>query len=258
MDTRNKSGHDGGEKPYPASSFPPLIRHSCESLSPRRQGAGAQFCRDTPIVLYSPHGYIRHMFHRRKKLALIERMREFIWPRSGWKRSTRYAFHRVARISDSAHSIAAGFAFGAAASFTPFVGLHFILAAAMAWLGRANILSSAIGTVVGNPWTFPFIWIWVYELGTWMGGKSEGAGVTDMDFASFFGAILDALLSLDFAYLIEVAGPAWWPMFLGSIPSAILVWIVFYLAMKPMVAAYQNRRILRRHHRKIAREQEKK
>jgi hypothetical protein len=35
---------------------------------------------------------------------------------------------------------------------------HFVLSALLAYIARANIIASAIGTVVGNPWTFPFIW----------------------------------------------------------------------------------------------------
>lgn len=197
------------------------------------------------------------MFPRRKKLALLDRIRDFVWPRSGWRRSTLYAFHRIARLSGSPHSIAAGFACGAALSFTPFVGLHFMIAAILAWVIRVNVLASAIGTAVGNPWTFPFIWIWVYELGIWLEGDDQTAGAEGVDFSGFFGASLDAMLSLDFIYLVEIAGPVLWPMFLGSIPTSIVVWLAFYFSLKPLIATYQNRRALRLLRRNKARKQEK-
>ena len=57
------------------------------------------------------------------------------------------------------------FASGVAASFTPFLGLHFILAGALAMLFRGNVLASAIGTFFGNPWTFILIWLADYEIG---------------------------------------------------------------------------------------------
>ena len=41
---------------------------------------------------------------------------------------------------------------------TPFIGFHFFLAAFLAYLIGGNLLTSAIGTIVGNPWSFPFIW----------------------------------------------------------------------------------------------------
>ena len=107
----------------------------------------------------------RRMFLRREKLTLISRVRTFFWPKTGWKRASSYFFHRLARIPGTPYTLAAGFAFGAAASFTPFIGLHFILGGVLAWIIRANFLSSAIGTAVGNPWTFPFIWVGIYEFG---------------------------------------------------------------------------------------------
>ncbi len=73
---------------------------------------------------------------------------------------------RLLRLSDSSYSIAAGFACGAAVSFTPFIGFHILLAIALAHLLRSNVLAAIIGTAVGNPWTFPFIFVLLYRVGT--------------------------------------------------------------------------------------------
>jgi len=121
------------------------------------------------------------MFQRRQKVSILLRAREFFWPTAGWHRSTRYVFHRVARIPGSAYSLAAGFACGAAISFTPFIGLHFVLSAMLAYVMRANIISSAIGTAVGNPWTFPFIWVGVFNVGSWL-LRADGVEVGEVDF----------------------------------------------------------------------------
>ena len=91
------------------------------------------------------------MFKRREKISVFSRVGDFFWPQSGWKRSSHYLFHRLARLPGTPYSIAAGFACGAAVSFTPFVGLHFVLGGVFAYIIRGNILSSAIGTAVGNP-----------------------------------------------------------------------------------------------------------
>ena len=77
----------------------------------------------------------------------------------------QYLTHRVVRIPGSSYSIACGLAFGAAVSFTPFIGLHFLISMGLAWVFRANVIAAAIGTVVGNPWTFPFIWLATYQTG---------------------------------------------------------------------------------------------
>lgn len=51
-------------------------------------------------------------------------------------------------------------------SFTPFIGFHFVLAAAVTMMMCSNLIASAVGTVVGNPITFPFIWIALLSRGS--------------------------------------------------------------------------------------------
>ncbi len=171
------------------------------------------------------------MFQRRNKRVWHHNMREFVWPQMGWRRATRYIGHRVARLPGSPYSIAGGFACGAAISFTPFVGLHFVLSALLAWAIRANILASAIGTAVGNPWTFPFIWFWIYQVGCFLTGRDPNQ-------------VLDVELTIEFLW--EHALDIFVPMLIGSIPTALIVWLGFYWPLKYLVAAYQRRRVERR------------
>lgn len=189
------------------------------------------------------------MFRRRRKISVPDRLRELLWPRSGWERAAKYIFHRVARLPGTPYAIAGGLACGAAISFTPFLGMHIVLSALLAWIIRANIISSVIGTVVGNPWTFPFIWVWVFELGHWMGAGTGGHGTENLDFIGLFGKILEAVLRLDVPYLFEAAWPVFWPMLAGSIPTAVVVWMAVYVPLKPVVATYQRRRRARRSRR---------
>ncbi len=187
-------------------------------------------------------------------MSVPERLREFLWPRSGWERAAKYIFHRVARLPGTPYAIAGGLACGAAISFTPFLGMHIVLAALLAWIIRANIISSVIGTVVGNPWTFPFIWVWIYELGHWMGAGPGGGGAENLDFIGLFGRMLEAVLRLDVPHLFEAAWPVFWPMLAGSIPTALVVWFAFYVPLKPVVATYQKRRRARRDRRRLRRQ----
>lgn len=182
------------------------------------------------------------MFKRREKPKIHHRARDFLWPSLGWKRSTEYLFHRIGRLPGTSHTIAAGFACGAAISFTPFVGLHFIFGGLCAWVMRANIMASIIGTAVGNPWTFPFIWTLIYNLGQWMGAGSNGSVAHELDFAAIFSSCMDALLRFDLVYLFETAWPVLWPMFIGGIPAFIVVWLGFYLALRPLIERYQAKR----------------
>ena len=184
------------------------------------------------------------MFRRREKLGLGERAREFIWPRRGWRRAGAYFMHRVQRLPGSPYSIAAGFACGAAVSFTPFIGLHFFLGAVLAWLMGANLLASALGTAVGNPWTFPFIWTLIYTIGIWMLGFDVSHTLPE---------------GLSMKYIFEEPQAVLLPMFLGSIPTGLVVWVGLFWPLRSIVAKYQKARRLRRekHRAEIAMAAEK-
>jgi len=151
--------------------------------------------------------------------------------------------HRLRRLPGTPYRIAAGFASGAAISFTPFIGLHFVLSAALAFLVRGNVIASAIGTAVGNPWTFPFIWLWTYSLGRWVLGGAHGFDLLPEDLS---------LMQLIFDHPFEVL----LPMTIGSIPTAIVAWFVFFWPLQRAIAVYQSarrRRLRRRLHREFER-----
>ena len=181
------------------------------------------------------------MFRRKQKKSVIQRCIGVLWPQMGWVRTASYWGARVNRLPGSVYSLAGGFACGAAISFTPFVGLHFILAAILAWIIRGNIIASAIGTVVGNPWTFPFIWFWIYKLGLWMGFGGQGLDQINLDFAALFGQASEAVLKFNYDYLIDTAWPILSPMLMGSIPTAIAMWLLFYYLIKCILQNYRRR-----------------
>ena len=68
-------------------------------------------------------------------------------------------FSKLIKISDTPHSISLGFAIGVFSAFTPLIGLHIVIAIFFSWLVNANYLSSVVGTFVGTPITYPFMWI---------------------------------------------------------------------------------------------------
>lgn len=167
------------------------------------------------------------MFKRRHPLPILKRAGGWLWPRIGWRRSGAYVAHRLRRLPGTPYRVAAGFASGAAISFTPFIGLHFVLAALLALLIRGNVVAAAIGTVVGNPWTFPLIWLWIYTLGNWILG---GPGLT---------ALPD---NLSFHHFIESPLRVFLPMVVGGIPTAIVAWFVFFWPLQSTIAEYQKAR----------------
>ena len=181
-------------------------------------------------------------------MRIGQRFIAFFWPSMGWRRTAHYLKHRICRIPGSPYEIAAGFACGAAISFSPFVGLHFIIGGLWAWLTRSNIFSSIIGTAVGNPWTFPIIWAWIYQCGLWM-GVGDGSGpekVMEMDFRAFFGDMSTAIISGDLKFLFDTARPVFWPMLVGCLPTVAVAWLVSYFPVKILVESYQKNRSHRR------------
>ena len=72
------------------------------------------------------------VFRRRRKRSILARLLELLWPRMGWRRAGKYYVFRIKRLPGTPYSIACGFALGAAVSFTPFIGFHFLLAGFLA------------------------------------------------------------------------------------------------------------------------------
>ena len=108
------------------------------------------------------------MFQRRNPRTILQNLKELFWPSMGWVRAFQYTKHRVIRLSDSTHNIALGLAIGAAISFTPILGTHFIQAGFLAYIVRCNLIAALICTFIGNPWTFPFMWWAAISLGSFL------------------------------------------------------------------------------------------
>ena len=137
---------------------------------------------------------------------------------------------QLKRLKGTPYSIAAGFACGVAISFTPFIGFHLILAAITAWIIRGNVVSSAIGTLIGNPWTFPFIWIAVLSTGNFLLGDIVTAG--QVNFIRIFESASKALITLNFSHFGRDVWPIFFPMLVGCIPYYIISWLVSYKLIK--------------------------
>jgi hypothetical protein len=119
------------------------------------------------------------MFKSEHTKSALKIIGDFFWPSIGWRRSFRYIRHRIVRIKDSSYSVAMGLSLGAAISFTPLPGTHFIQAGVFAALLRTNVIAGLIGTLVGNPWTFPLMWWLAYLVGEFT-FRSLGFHVAEM------------------------------------------------------------------------------
>ena len=171
------------------------------------------------------------LFKRRQKPDFVERVRVIFWPKTGWRRSTKYLLKRVLRLSGTPHAIALGFAAGVFASFTPLVGFHFSIGFLLAWVAGGNLIASAFGTFIGNPVTFPLIWAGTYRFGNWILGSHPAVENPNIDISAGL-----------FVHSVDVILPLFKPMMVGSIPVGIIAAIVSYFPVRNMIEAYQRRR----------------
>lgn len=188
------------------------------------------------------------MFRSRYRVSLPDRLLGWLWPRGGVIRASRYLLRRLQRIPGTPHRLAAGFAFGASLSMTPFIGLHSIGAVVLAWVFGGSWMTALIGTAIGNPWTFPLIWILIYQTGALLvpgvsGGDISVAAVTE-ELLTLVSAAANLALAWDFSMALKDLRqlrlvPT---MTVGSVPYVIAVWVVSYWVVRSSVSQYQKLR----------------
>ena len=121
---------------------------------------------------------------------------------------------KIYRIRDFPESVAIGLAWGAAISFTPLLGFHLIICYLGTFVMRGNLIAATVGSVIGNPWTFPFFFYAAYKLG--------------------INIIYSPLEYYEFkiSFLIENFSKLFFPTLLGSLPIAIITWFITYRISK--------------------------
>ncbi|MBU0859645.1 MAG: DUF2062 domain-containing protein, partial [Alphaproteobacteria bacterium] len=186
---------------------------------------------------------------RRDKQGFWRRMRESVWPTMGWRRAGHYYRHRVFRTGDSTYKITAGLAIGIGVSFTPFLGTHFLQAVVVAFALRANWIAAFVGTAIGNPWTFPFLFALTYKVGVFLCGLAG-----DGDFIALPDDVtLDNFMDDPFAFLAFMfAHPLKFllPMTVGGYVCGVAVMPLSYaLLYMPVRAARKAYRLQRRRKR---------
>ena len=134
---------------------------------------------------------------------------------------------KLARLPASNYAIASGVACGAMVSFTPLLGLHFLLAIMFAFLIRGNLIAALTGTFVGNPITFPFIWGLIYNVGVYVSDKPDKNLNSEINFE----------MIINQTYEIFV------PMLIGGVTLAIPIWLTTYLITYSFISSYKKSKI---------------
>lgn len=172
------------------------------------------------------------LFRRRKPHDLWQRLRLALWPSRSFSRSAQYFAKRILRLTATPHAVAAGVAAGVSASFTPYLGFHFILAAVLAFVLRGNLVAAAIGTAIGNPLTFPFIWAGSLALGRLVLDGSHPEDLVPLQLGR-------ALSETGFVHLWE---PLLKPMTVGGSILGLLFGLTVYVLTSWAVGSFQEQR----------------
>ncbi|WP_294624207.1 DUF2062 domain-containing protein [uncultured Roseovarius sp.] len=193
------------------------------------------------------------VFKRRDKRPLWKAVADFLWPRGGWTRAFHYVKHRLRRLPDPPHRIARGIFAGIFVTFSPFFGLHFFLAASLAWIMRGNIVAALLSTFVGNPLTFVPIAASSLQTGYFILGLGTPLG--DTVERSLGGKFVDAGRDLkdnlwamfteetaDWSHLLLFYDEVFFPYMIGGLIPGLIAGLVGYYVSLPVIQAYQNRR----------------
>jgi uncharacterized protein (DUF2062 family) len=168
------------------------------------------------------------VFKRRDPVGWGAWLREQVYPRSGFKRATRYVVYRMRRLPDQPHR-----------------------------LMRGNVLAALLGTFNTNPLTTPPFTVFSVWLGHWILGIEA-----PLNAKYILGALENALHDLWFNFmalfgpetaqwdgLIQFWNEIYLPWFIGALGPAILISAIAYYITIPLVEAYQKARAATAHER---------
>ncbi|WP_238371584.1 DUF2062 domain-containing protein [Heliomarina baculiformis] len=191
------------------------------------------------------------VFRRRDRRSVLRATSDFLYPRGGWTRAALYVKHRVRRLPDTPERIARGIGAGVFTTFTPFYGMHFVVAAIVAKLCRGNILAALMGTFFGNPLTYVPIGLISLKMGHFI----LGTNFDDRAHRSFGGKFVDAADDLkdNFFALFTERTADWhglsvfyhevfFPYLIGGLLPGILAGLVASYLSLPLIRAYKKRR----------------
>jgi uncharacterized protein len=130
--------------------------------------------------------------------------------------------------------VAAAIALGIGVGFSPFLGFHFLIALALAFLFRLNRVDAVIGQFAGNPWTLPPVFAAGYAFGRVLLGYDRNE-VPDLPW--------DRLLHRDFwhAFTGEALRPRLLSFLVGTLVISTLIAFAAYFVVREALRVYHRR-----------------
>ncbi len=137
-------------------------------------------------------------------------------------------------IHDTPERTAAAFAVGVFFGFSPFLGLHTVLALGVAFIFNLNRVAVLVGVYSNLPWTIAAWYALTTAFGAWLMGASLPPG---------FGEMVRQMFSLTLfsgAFWRRMASdmrPLFWPYFFGSLIGCTLLAVPAYWLTRGFLVA---------------------
>ncbi|SHI48734.1 hypothetical protein SAMN05444000_101249 [Shimia gijangensis] len=194
------------------------------------------------------------VFKRRDKRSTMQVIADGVYPKGGWTRAFHYVKHRLRRLPGTPEFIARGVWAGVFTCFSPFYGLHFLIAAVIARLINGNLLAALLSTFFGNPLTYLPIGVASLQTGHFLLGTEFEAGDKQSLASKFANAGADLwhnLIALftdaeaDWHGLSVFYDEVFFPYLVGGVLPGIFCATICYYLTAPVIRAYQKRRAAR-------------
>jgi uncharacterized protein (DUF2062 family) len=139
----------------------------------------------------------------------------------------RATLSQILRVDDTPHRLALTFAIGVFFGISPFIGLHTILALAVAWIFRLNKVVILGGAFINNPWSV----IPIYTFSTWIGTVLLGTdlGITDVDWHK-----------VTLGTFVNDLGQLIIPFIVGTTVVGICLAVVSYIVVRNTAESYRG------------------
>jgi uncharacterized protein (DUF2062 family) len=144
----------------------------------------------------------------------------------------RRALQVLLHVEDTPHRIALAFGIGIWIAFCPLLGVHTIMALAIAFAFRLSRVAILLGAYVNNPWTLAPLFLAGTVVGcALMGVSTDGLAAVDwnLEGTEFYAALLQSLR------------PYLWPFVLGNTVLGVAGGVVGYAILRRLL----ERRALR-------------
>jgi uncharacterized protein (DUF2062 family) len=188
-------------------------------------------------------------FGRKKKKSLITSIVSLIKIFFAFSRTKKYISLSLKRIKGTPQALSLGLATGIAISFTPFIGLHALLAIFISWVIGGSMAAALIGTLFGNPWTFPLIWYFTFEIGQFINygflsyEEEFSFQIIKKEISTLLVILKNIIVFANIPELEEnVEKLKLIPfMVVGSIPLVFITWILSYFSFLMIFKSYRKK-----------------